>query len=92
LEKLASNLLTCSPASGLKIRMAINFEYDLGEVVRLGQNKMPLRTAVRQYIDSPKALPIAPRWYRTQGKKPITFESNHMEQLAALPIFGKSPR
>jgi hypothetical protein len=72
--------------------MAINFEYDLGEVVRLGQNKMPLRTAVRQYIDSPKALPIAPRWYRTQGKKPITFESNHMEQLAALPIFGKSPR
>jgi transcriptional regulator with XRE-family HTH domain len=37
LKKLASNLLTCRPASGLKIRMAIDFDHDLGEVVRLGQ-------------------------------------------------------
>jgi hypothetical protein len=76
--------------------MAINFDYDLGETVRIGGRDIILRKAVAEYIELTKSLPPRqlklPEWVRAQGKKPRIFEANHMEQLAALPIFDKSPR
>jgi hypothetical protein len=76
--------------------MAINFNYDLGETVGFDGREMSLRKAVAEYIERVKSLPQnqlrLPVWVRTEGKKPGIFEANHMEQLAALPIFGRSPR
>jgi hypothetical protein len=76
--------------------MVINFEYDLGETVRIGGRDIILREAVAEYIEFAKSLPPhqskPQEWVRAQGKKPRILEVNHMEQLAALPIFGKSPR
>jgi hypothetical protein len=76
--------------------MAINFEYDLGETVRIGGRDVILRKAVADYIGfakSPSPHQSKPQeWVRVQGKKPRILEADHMEQLAALPIFSKSPR
>jgi hypothetical protein len=76
--------------------MAINFEYDLGETVRTGGRDITLRKAVAEYIEFAKGLPPHQskllEWVRAQGKKPRILEANHMHQLAALPIFGKSLR
>lgn len=73
--------------------MAINFDYDLGETVSLEGPDMALRKAISEHIERvnspPRNQPRSPLWVRTEGKKPPIFEANHMEQLAALPIFGK---
>ncbi len=73
--------------------MAINFDYDLGETVRIGTRDTTLRKAVIEYIEAQKnirsghiMLPLM--WHRDKGKRPGAFEVQHVEALAQLPIFA----
>jgi hypothetical protein len=76
--------------------MAISFDYDLGETVRIDGRDMLLRKAVAEYIEfakSPRSRRSkVPEWVRAEGKKPRVLEVIPMDQLAALPIFGKLAR
>ena len=74
--------------------MGVSFEYNLGELVSFGSRDLVLRRAVSEYVTMRKTLAPASsaalRWFREQGKKPSAFEINHMDQLAALPIFNQT--
>lgn len=73
--------------------MALDFDYDLGETVRIGTRDTTLRAAVIEYIETQKnirsghvMLPLM--WHRNKGARPGAFEVQHIEALAQLPIFG----
>jgi hypothetical protein len=75
--------------------MAIEFDYDLQEPVRIGQRDISLRRAVLEYVEAKKNLPaghvmLPPMWHRDQGKRPSAFEIEHIEALAQLPVFEKA--
>jgi hypothetical protein len=71
--------------------MALNFDYDLDEIVRIGDREMPLRTALREHRKAQKALRWQfvgpPKWHRERGKVPPHFELDHMDELAkSMPV------
>jgi hypothetical protein len=73
--------------------MEPDFDYDLDEIVFIGEHYMSLRSAVIEHIERmKKGLPATrfgtPSWIRDRGKKPGHFETDHIEALAKLPVFG----
>jgi hypothetical protein len=67
--------------------MSIGFDYDLGEIVRMGYQEVTLKEAVVEYIRRPKDRPYSPSWMRARGKFPGHFEAHDLEALAKLPAF-----
>ena len=63
------------------------FEFDLDETVRFGKHDISLRTALREYIAVKKLfardMMLPQTWFRDHGKKPGSFVSKHMDELAA---------
>jgi hypothetical protein len=43
-------------------RMSIGFDYDLGEIIRMGYQEITLKEAVVEYIRRPKDRPYSPSW------------------------------
>jgi hypothetical protein len=67
--------------------MAVDFYFDLDEIVRFGNSDISLRRALREYIETKKRITggviAPPMWLRDQGKKPGSFDAGHMDALAA---------
>jgi hypothetical protein len=73
--------------------MELGFDYDLDEIVLIGEHYMSLRAAVLEHIERlKKGLPATrfgtASWIRDSGKKPGHFEVHHIEALAQLPAFS----
>jgi transcriptional regulator with XRE-family HTH domain len=77
---------------GVRMRgIQVHFDYDLDEIVSDGGRQISLRTAVKQYIEARKNLPLGgvidPFLGRDHGKVPNIFDASHLEALAQLPEF-----
>jgi hypothetical protein len=71
--------------------MALNFDHDLDEIVRIGNRDVTLRTAIKEHREAQGALRgrliAPPMWHREHGKVPPHFELDHMDELAkSIPI------
>jgi hypothetical protein len=66
--------------------MAVNFDFDLDEIIRFGNRDISLRRALREYIETKKqfrgGVVGPPMWLRDRGKKPSSFDADHMDALA----------
>ncbi|MFZ0210526.1 MAG: hypothetical protein WAL59_31225 [Roseiarcus sp.] len=65
--------------------IAVDFDFDLDEIVRFGNRDVSLRRALREYIETKKQLMGGvigpPMWLRDWGKKPSSFNASHMDAL-----------
>jgi len=71
--------------------MAVDFDYELDENVRIGGREMPLRKALLEYMRDAAAFDQsenAPReWERTPGKQPGSLGADHMRAIAqSIPL------
>jgi hypothetical protein len=70
--------------------MAIDFEYDLDEIVNFDGRNISLRKAIRDHAETRKlaaGTPLPPMWFRDAGKQPGSFEVHHMDALAdTIPL------
>jgi hypothetical protein len=68
------------------VTMAVNFDFDLDEIIRFGNRDISLRRALREYIETKKRFTGGvvgpPMWLRDRGKKPGSFDADHMDALA----------
>jgi hypothetical protein len=62
--------------------MSVDFDHDLHEMVRIDVRDIPLRRAVREYLEFKKQLAgrtMAPTmWHRDRGKEPSFFDLHHI--------------
>jgi len=71
--------------------MAVDFDYELDENVRIGGREMPLRKALLEYMrdaaqfDQSESAP--PEWERAPGKQPSALRPDHMRAIAqTIPV------
>jgi hypothetical protein len=73
--------------------VAVDFDYDLDEIVGNGARRITLHSAVLEHIEEMKMVLPAGHirmpvdWFRDEGKEPSIFDAAHLEALAGLPEF-----